>query len=221
MKKYSVPKNFRSSVGHNSLDNYQSLRENAKQDSNSYWESVAERIDWFDKWTTVNNTDYSKAHIEWFSNGKLNASYNCIDRHIENGLGEKTALIWQSNDPTISTNVSYNELLEWLIKYDDFPAVMKRRVFRLMKIRAKNESQIHKYEYPKYGNYLRGYGEATYYKDSKLRPNKAFNIRQERINLSKLVLENENIIVKSNIQDGTIPHRQSANYCATWKRREE
>ena len=112
MKKYSVPKNFNSSIGHNSLDNYQSLRKNAKQDSNSYWESVAERIDWFDKWTTINNTDYSKAHIEWFSNGKLNASYNCIDRHIENGFGEKTALIWQSNDPTISTNVSYNELLE-------------------------------------------------------------------------------------------------------------
>ena len=112
MKKYSVPKNFNSSIGHNSLNNYQSLRKNAEQDSNSYWESVAERIDWFDKWTTVNNTDYSKAHIEWFSNGKLNASYNCIDRHIENGLGEKTALIWQSNDPTISTNVSYNELLK-------------------------------------------------------------------------------------------------------------
>jgi len=112
MKKYSVPKNFNSSIGHNSLDNYQSLRKNTKQDSNSYWESVAKRIDWFDKWTTINNTDYSKAHIEWFSNGKLNASYNCIDRHIENGFGEKTALIWQSNDPTISTNVSYNELLE-------------------------------------------------------------------------------------------------------------
>ena len=82
MKKYSVPKNFRSSVGHNSLDNYQSLRENAKQDSNSYWESVANRIDWFDKWTTVNNTDYSKAHIDCFSNGKLNAYYYCIYRYI-------------------------------------------------------------------------------------------------------------------------------------------
>ena len=48
MKKYSVPKNFNSSIGHNSLNNYQSLRKNAEQDSNSYWESVAERIDWFD-----------------------------------------------------------------------------------------------------------------------------------------------------------------------------
>ena len=119
MKKYSVPKNFNSSIGHNSLDNYQSLRKNAKQDSNSYWESVAKRIDWFDKWTTINNTDYSKAHIEWFSNGKLNASYNCIDRHIENGLGEKTAIIWQSNDPTISTNVTYNELLEKVSLFDN------------------------------------------------------------------------------------------------------
>ena len=49
MKKYSVPKNFNSSIGHNSLDNYQSLRKNAEQDPNSYWESVAKRIDWFDK----------------------------------------------------------------------------------------------------------------------------------------------------------------------------
>ena len=49
MKKYSVPKNFHSSLRHNSLDNYQSLRENAHQDSNSYWESVAKRIDWFEK----------------------------------------------------------------------------------------------------------------------------------------------------------------------------
>ena len=41
---------------------------------------------------------------------KIKCIYNCIDRHIENGLGEETTLIWQSNDPTISTNVSYNEL---------------------------------------------------------------------------------------------------------------
>ena len=98
MKKYSVPKNFKSSIGHNSLDNYQSLRKNAEQNSNSYWESVAERIDWFDKWTTINNTDYSKAHIEWFSNGKLNASYNCIDRHAEKNPSD-IAIIWEGDDP--------------------------------------------------------------------------------------------------------------------------
>ena len=88
------------------------IRDRAKIESNSFWESVAQRIDWFDNWTNVNNSDFSKAHIEWFSNGKLNVSYNCIDRHIENGLGEKTALIWQSNDPNISKNVTYNDLLK-------------------------------------------------------------------------------------------------------------
>ena len=112
MKKYPVPKKFNSSIGHNNLEYYQSLRKKAKIESNSFWESVAQRIDWFDNWTNVNNSDFSKAHIEWFSNGKLNVSYNCIDRHIENGLGEKTALIWQSNDPNISKNVTYNDLLK-------------------------------------------------------------------------------------------------------------
>ncbi len=112
MKKYSVPRNFHSSIGHNDFEQYQTLRKKAQRESNSYWESVAKRIDWFENWTSINNTDFSRAHIEWFSNGKLNVSYNCIDRHIENGLGEKTALIWQSNDPTISKNISYNDLLE-------------------------------------------------------------------------------------------------------------
>ena len=112
MKKYPVPKKFNSSIGHNNLEHYQSLRKKAKIESNSFWESVAQRIDWFDNWTNVNNSDFSKAHVEWFSNGKLNVSYNCIDRHIENGLGEKTALIWQSNDPNISKNVTYNDLLK-------------------------------------------------------------------------------------------------------------
>ena len=112
MKKYPVPKKFNSSIGHNNLEHYQSLRKKAKIESNSFWESVAQRIDWFDNWTNVNNSDFSKAHVEWSSNGKLNVSYNCIDRHIENGLGEKTALIWQSNDPNISKNVTYNDLLK-------------------------------------------------------------------------------------------------------------
>ena len=121
MKKYPVPKKFNSSIGHNNLENYQSLRKKAKIESNSFWESVAQRIDWFDNWTNVNNSDFSKAHVEWFSNGKLNVSYNCIDRHIENGLGEKTALIWKSNDPNISksrfSTYRYNRFLIFKFGY--------------------------------------------------------------------------------------------------------
>ena len=102
MKKYNVPRGFLSSTGINSLEDYLGLKNSARKDPSAFWNKVAERIDWFEKWTDVNKTDYHNAHIEWFTNGKLNASYNCIDRHVNNGLGDKTALIWQSNDIDVS-----------------------------------------------------------------------------------------------------------------------
>ena len=111
MKKYNVPGGFSSSIGINTLEDYLQIKESAHSDTDMYWAKVAERIDWFEKWTHVNKTNYHDAHIEWFTNGKLNASYNCIDRHIKNGLGDKTALIWQSNDVNVAKNVTYNELL--------------------------------------------------------------------------------------------------------------
>ena len=111
MKKYNVPGGFLSSTGINSLEDYLGIKNSARKDPSTFWSKVAERIDWFEKWTDVNKTDYHNAHIEWFTNGKLNASYNCIDRHVNNGLGDKTALIWQSNDVDVSKNVTYNELL--------------------------------------------------------------------------------------------------------------
>ncbi len=111
MKKYDVPGGFSSSININILEDYLKIKESAHEDIEAYWAQVAERIDWFEKWTDVNKTNYHDAHIEWFTNGKLNASYNCIDRHIKNGLGDKTALIWQSNDVNVTKNVTYNELL--------------------------------------------------------------------------------------------------------------
>ena len=65
MKKYPIPLAFTSSLGFNDYDQYQLVRENAQEDSNAYWESVAERIDWFEKWTDLNKTDYhlSLIHI--------------------------------------------------------------------------------------------------------------------------------------------------------------
>tara|TARA_B100000497_G_scaffold125956_1_gene163577 strand:- start:63 stop:1991 length:1929 start_codon:yes stop_codon:yes gene_type:complete len=110
-KKYNVPRGFSSQIGLNNLEEYLDLKESAHSDIDTYWSHVAKRIDWIQPWTDVNKTNYHDAHIEWFTNGKLNASYNCIDRHIKDGLGEKTALIWQSNDINVSKNVTYNELL--------------------------------------------------------------------------------------------------------------
>ena len=109
IKKYNVPGDFSSLTGYDSLEEYLKLKTEVHTDPEAYWAKIAERIDWFEKWTDVNKTNYHDAHIEWFTNGKLNASYNCIDRHIKNGLGEKTALIWQSNDCLLYTSDAADE----------------------------------------------------------------------------------------------------------------
>jgi acetyl-CoA synthetase len=63
-------------------------------------------------WTYVRIFDYVNGQIEWFIVGNLNASYNCIDRHIKKGHGDETAIIWEGNDPNQSRKFSYNDLLK-------------------------------------------------------------------------------------------------------------
>ena len=84
---------------------------------------------------------------------------------------------------------SYLELENWLNKYNDYPAVMKRRVFRLMQRRAQSDFQRKKNNYPKYGNYLRGYGEVAYYKNNNLKIVKGFNQKLEKNEIRKIITE--------------------------------
>ncbi|MCH7904469.1 MAG: acetate--CoA ligase [Armatimonadetes bacterium] len=63
----------------------------ADEDWQGWWESWARKLDWFEPWHTV--CDWQKPFAKWFVGGKLNACYNCIDRHVEAGRGSRTALI--------------------------------------------------------------------------------------------------------------------------------
>ena len=87
--------------------------------SQEFWKKEGKRIDWFTEYTKVNESNFSEGHIEWFSDGILNASYNCIDRHILQGNGNRTALIWQSNDPAVSKKISYQELLDQVCAFSN------------------------------------------------------------------------------------------------------
>ena len=60
-------------------------------------------------WDAVSDIDYHRAHIRWFEGGKLNLSYNCIDRHLES-RAEQTAIIWEGDDPSKSEHISYQTL---------------------------------------------------------------------------------------------------------------
>ena len=94
-----------------SFDRYDEIYKRSIEDPENFWAETAQRIHWIRPWDTVRNFDFVQGRIEWFSGGKLNACYNCIDRHIENGHGDETAIIWEGNDPNQSRKFSYNELL--------------------------------------------------------------------------------------------------------------
>jgi len=89
-----------------------------------FWSSQAELyLDWDKKWNEVKKTDLNKGEVSWFLEGKLNASYNCIDRHLERHAN-RTAFIWEGDNPDDSKKISYKELHEEVCIFSN---VLKKR----------------------------------------------------------------------------------------------
>ena len=105
-----------------SLEKYEKIYHDSVSDPDEFWGTIADRLKWYKKWDSVSDVDYKKADIKWFLNGKLNVSYNCLDRHVEEGNGDKTAIIWEGNDPVEDKKYSYSELL---IEVKKFANVLK------------------------------------------------------------------------------------------------
>ncbi|NQU28202.1 MAG: AMP-binding protein, partial [Candidatus Marinimicrobia bacterium] len=102
------------------LDQYHEIYEKSVADPDAFWAEIAERLTWFKKWDKVQEFDFVSANIKYFSGGKLNVSYNCLDRHVEAGHGNQKALIWEGNDPTESRTYTYAELLAEVEKFANF-----------------------------------------------------------------------------------------------------
>ena len=108
---YNPPAAFSADAHVKTLDEYRATYDRSVNNPESFWAEQAEqRITWLEKWHTVRQYDYHKAEIAWYLGGKLNACYNCVDRHVEAGRGSDTALIWEGNDPTESKTYTYAEL---------------------------------------------------------------------------------------------------------------
>ena len=95
-----------------SHDQYQTTYNTSVSNPEQFWAEVAERITWFKKWDNVQQYDFVQAEIKWFEGAKLNACYNCLDRHVESGHGDETALIWEGNNPSEDKTFTFNELLQ-------------------------------------------------------------------------------------------------------------
>ncbi len=85
------------------------IYDEAERDFEAWWERWAKELDWFEPWQTV--LEWNPPWAKWFQEGKLNASHNCLDRHVEDGRGDKVAYHWIGEDGE-TRDVTYAELLE-------------------------------------------------------------------------------------------------------------
>jgi acetyl-CoA synthetase len=86
-----------------------SVYERANADFETFWAEQAERLAWFSRWDTV--MEWSPPWVKWFVGGTLNASYNCLDRHVEAGGGDKVAYHWEG-EPGDQRTITYRDLYE-------------------------------------------------------------------------------------------------------------
>ncbi len=111
-------------IAHITSDDYDKLYPQSIENSDEFWAKISQRIDWYKPWEQVSTVDFTTADIDWFLKGKLNVSYNCIDRHVEQGHGNKIALIWEGNDPAEDKSYTYKELLD---EVSSFANVLKSK----------------------------------------------------------------------------------------------
>ena len=94
-----------------------SIYETAEEDWQGWWVSQAERLHWFKKWDQVLD-DSNPPFYKWFVGGKLNVSYNCLDRHVEAGLGDRVAYHWHGEEGD-EQDITYADLLARVQKFSN------------------------------------------------------------------------------------------------------
>ena len=92
-----------------------SIYEEAERDFEGFWADRARELHWFKEWDEVLRWDPPEA--QWFVGGKTNVSYNCLDYQIEQGRGDKTALIWEGDEPGDTRTFTYSELAAEVKKF--------------------------------------------------------------------------------------------------------
>jgi acetyl-CoA synthetase len=95
---------------------YREMYARSLRDPKNFWSEQADKFTtWFKRWDEVCNGSLNKLNMQWFVNGKLNACYNCVDRHLEN-RSKQTVIFWQGDDPSESRKITYAELYEYVCR---------------------------------------------------------------------------------------------------------
>lgn len=106
-------------------ETYLKMYEESIKNPSAFWGEHGLRLDWIKPYSKVKDTLFSRddVSIKWYEDGTLNASVNCIDRHLEK-RGQQTAIIWEGDEPDQQSHISYQDLYEQICK---FANILKRR----------------------------------------------------------------------------------------------
>jgi acetyl-CoA synthetase len=113
-RKFPPPLEFSQRAHIKSAAEYEKLWQRARDDPQGFWAEQAESLSWFQKWETV--LIWKEPHAQWFAGGKINASYNCIDRHLDGPRKNKAAIVWEG-EPGDSRVLRYQDLHREVCKF--------------------------------------------------------------------------------------------------------
>ncbi|NJD51469.1 MAG: acetate--CoA ligase [Candidatus Methanoperedens sp.] len=119
---FNPPSEFSKKAYIKSFDEYKEIYKQSINDPATFWAEKAHQLNWFKEWEKVNSWDPEKAICRWFEGGKLNASYNCLDRHLS-GRGDRIAILWEG-DGGETQQFTYKQLYMEVCK---FANVLKNR----------------------------------------------------------------------------------------------
>ena len=98
------------------METYKQMYERSINDPDGFWSEMAERFTWFKKWNNVRSFDFIEGNISFFDGATTNLTYNCLDRQLET-RGDQVALIWEGNDPSENSTLTYKELHTEVCKF--------------------------------------------------------------------------------------------------------
>ena len=105
---------------HLNSEQYEKMYAESINDPDLFWDTHGKRIDWIKPYQKISNISYAKENlqIKWYEDGTLNASANCLDRHLKT-KGDSTAIIWEGDNPNESKHITYNQLYEDVCKFSN------------------------------------------------------------------------------------------------------
>lgn len=117
-RRFAPPKELSDRAYIGSMEEYEKLYEESIRDPKAFWEQKAkEEIEWYSPWESVFEWDVNEAKFTWFKGGKLNATYNCLDRHATSWRKNKAAIIWQGEPYEDVRIFTYQQLLHEVCKF--------------------------------------------------------------------------------------------------------